>query len=132
MLSPEQCRAARGLLGWSQSELERHSGVARRTIYRLEIEGLRNQDTTLGALRRLFETNGVQFIDEIENVRGGGAVLTWEAQQTIRGRHTTEPEEEKPFGERLADYWQGQPERWAAFSPETREILENAMFGDRA
>ena len=61
---PEQCRAARSLLGWSQTDLEKNSGVARKTI--ADFEGgkkKRPYGQTLLDLRGALESAGVHFVD---------------------------------------------------------------------
>ena len=69
MILPEQCRAARALLGWSQDDLERHSKVAKKTIADLERGARSPQGRTADALQRAMEASGVVFIPQ----NGGGA-----------------------------------------------------------
>lgn len=68
MISPAQCRAARGLLGWNQMELAERAGVGIVTIRLLEAGSHAPRRATLDVVRRAFEDAGVQFIDE----NGGG------------------------------------------------------------
>ena len=68
MVSPEQCRAARGLLGWSQRELANRARVGTVTVHQLEAAASEPRRATLDAIRRAFEAAGVEFIDE----NGGG------------------------------------------------------------
>ena len=69
MISPSQCRAARGLLDWSQQELAERSGVGIVTVRQLE-GGIREpRRATLQVVRQALEKAGVEFIDE----NGGGA-----------------------------------------------------------
>lgn len=60
-VTPAQCRAARALLGWSQHDLARRSGVARQTIIHFESDlraiGVRGRRDIAGSL----ETAGVIF-----------------------------------------------------------------------
>ncbi len=68
-LKPEQCRAARALLGWSQDELKEASSVAKKTIADFE-RGVRSPyDRTLRDIKEALEGAGVEFIPE----NGGGA-----------------------------------------------------------
>jgi transcriptional regulator with XRE-family HTH domain len=68
-MSAEQLRAARGLLGWSQSELADCAGLSLPTVKRAEAEGAsRVSDEARSKLRRALEQAGVVFIDE----NGGG------------------------------------------------------------
>ena len=68
-LSIEQLRAARGLLGWSQSELAERAGLSLPTVKRLEGGfGPRVSNEARAKLQKALETAGVQFIDE----NGGG------------------------------------------------------------
>ena len=65
-----QVKAARALLGWSQSDLAANSGISEPTIARLEsaygeIGGRRG---TAEKIRNALEAAGVEFIDE----NGGG------------------------------------------------------------
>jgi transcriptional regulator with XRE-family HTH domain len=68
MLTPAQCRAARGLLDWSQLELAQLAGVGIVTIRQLEAGTHSPRRATLDVVRRALETAGVEFIDE----NGGG------------------------------------------------------------
>jgi predicted transcriptional regulator len=65
-----QVKAARALLGWSQSDLARHSGISEPTIARLEsAEGqLGGRGGTVEKIRSALERSGIEFIDE----NGGG------------------------------------------------------------
>ena len=72
MISVEQIRAARGLLGWSQTQLAEAAGRSLPTIKRLEREdgeGPAVSDDVRGAVQKALEKAGVEFIPE----NGGGA-----------------------------------------------------------
>ena len=69
MLTPAQCRAARGLIDWSQSELAERAEVGIVTIRQLEAGAHAPRRSTLDVVRRALEAAGVEFIDE----NGGGA-----------------------------------------------------------
>jgi transcriptional regulator with XRE-family HTH domain len=73
MITPEQCRAGRGLLGWSQQELADAAGVGVVTVHQLEAGKSEPRRATLLVVRRAFEKAGVEFIDE--NGGGPGARL---------------------------------------------------------
>lgn len=56
-----QVRAARALLGWSQAELSRRTGLAKRSIANLELAATRPYDRTLRILKRTFTDAGVAY-----------------------------------------------------------------------
>lgn len=60
-LSPEQCRAARGFLGWRMEDLANRSGITRNTIQNFETGKHAPQPGTLTALRACFEAAGLRF-----------------------------------------------------------------------
>lgn len=60
-ITPEQCRAARGLLDIRQSRLAEMSGVAERTIASFENGQRVPRDKNLSSLRAAFEAAGVAF-----------------------------------------------------------------------
>jgi predicted transcriptional regulator len=68
MLTPAQCRAARGLIDWSQMDLAEHAGVGIVTIRQLEAGNHEPRRATLDVVRRALEAAGVEFIAE----NGGG------------------------------------------------------------
>jgi transcriptional regulator with XRE-family HTH domain len=82
MLTIEQLRAARGLLGWSQSKLAVRAGLSLPTVKRVEADlGPRVSDEARNKLRRALESAGVEFIDE----NGGGpGVRLKKAKREIR------------------------------------------------
>jgi len=69
MITPAQCRAARGLLAWSQQTLAKRAGDGLMTVNQFEKEDGRSRRATLEVIRRAFESAGVAFIEE----NGGGA-----------------------------------------------------------
>lgn len=60
-LTPSQCRAARGLLDWSQPDLSKKSGVHVQTICAFEHETGTPTRTTLEKITDAFEKGGAQF-----------------------------------------------------------------------
>jgi transcriptional regulator with XRE-family HTH domain len=68
VIAPEQCRAARGLLEWSQQELAERARVGVVTVHQLESGVSQPRQATLDVIKRAFEAAGVEFIDE----NGGG------------------------------------------------------------
>lgn len=68
MVTPAQCRAARGLIGWNQQELAQQAGVGIVTVHQLEAGVSQPRRATLEVIRRALESAGVEFIDE----NGGG------------------------------------------------------------
>ena len=69
MVTAAQCRAARGLLDWSQQELADRAGLGIVTIRQIEADITDPRRATLAVLKQAFERAGVEFIDE----NGGGA-----------------------------------------------------------
>jgi transcriptional regulator with XRE-family HTH domain len=70
LITTRQVKAARALLGWSQSDLAHRSGVSEPTIARLEsTEGeLGGREGTAEKIQKSIEAAGIQFIEE----NGGG------------------------------------------------------------
>ena len=68
MITPEQCRAARGLLDWSQQDLADKAGVGIVTVRQFEADAHEPRRATLDVVKRAFETAGVEFIE----ANGGG------------------------------------------------------------
>ena len=68
IITPEQCRAARGLLNWSQPRLAEAVGIARATLAHFERGATKPHKSNLVAIRAALEAGGVEFIDR----NGGG------------------------------------------------------------
>lgn len=83
-LSPDQCRAARALLGISQEQLCEIAGVTRAPLADFEGGKTKPYARTLGAIKAALEVSGVEFIDE----NGGGAgVRRKKAVARLKSRH---------------------------------------------
>jgi len=77
MITSNQLKAARALIGWEQSDLAAKAGVHLQTIKRLEgIRGpLEARESTIAAIQGAFERAGVEFTNgERPGVRLGGRV----------------------------------------------------------
>jgi DNA-binding transcriptional regulator YiaG len=71
-MTPEQCRAARGWLGWSQNELAGAAHVSHTTVK--DFEGGRRVPiaNNLAAMRVALEAQGIVFVDS-----GGTCGITY-------------------------------------------------------
>ena len=61
LLSPGQCRAARGFLGWSREDLAKAAGVSRAMIADFEGGKRDGLPATKNALQDALEAAGVEF-----------------------------------------------------------------------
>ena len=69
VITREQIRAARGLLGWSQSQLANRAGMSLPTVKRLETgTGPKVSDEARARIREALEAAGIRLIGE----NGGG------------------------------------------------------------
>jgi len=68
MISAAQCRAARGLLNWTQDDLARAAEVGVVTVRQFEAEKGSARSATVRVIAQAFEQAGIEFIPE----NGGG------------------------------------------------------------
>lgn len=69
MFSPSQIRAARALVGWSQTEVAAAAGLSIPTVKRAEADGgIRASEDAVVAIANALKKAGVEFIAE----NGGG------------------------------------------------------------
>jgi transcriptional regulator with XRE-family HTH domain len=80
MLTPAQCRAARGLLDWSQQDLASQAGIGIVTVRQIEAGVTEPRRATLVVVRQAFERAGVEFIDE----NGGGPGVRLRKRQRLK------------------------------------------------
>ena len=69
-MTPDQCAAARALLGWEIEQLAAAAGSTVETVAIFEVRGIRTRQKTLTKLRNAFESAGVKFTDD-DGVRLG-------------------------------------------------------------
>jgi transcriptional regulator with XRE-family HTH domain len=81
MITASQCRAARGLLDWTQQDLADAARIGVATVRLFEGGGAEARHATLAVLERAFELAGVDFIDE----NGGGPGLRLRKRQQKKG-----------------------------------------------
>jgi transcriptional regulator with XRE-family HTH domain len=70
LFSPSQIRAARALVGWSQTQVATAAGLSIPTVKRAEADGgIRVSEDAVVAIARALKKAGVEFIAE----NGGGS-----------------------------------------------------------
>ena len=80
MVTPAQCRAARGLLNWSQQDLADRAGIGIVTVRQVESGVTEPRRATLTVVEQAFEKAGVEFIDQ----NGGGPGVRLRKRQRSR------------------------------------------------
>jgi transcriptional regulator with XRE-family HTH domain len=80
MITAAQCRAARGLLDWTQQYLADRAGVGIVTVRQVEAGINEPRKATLEVIRRALEGAGVEFIDD----NGGGPGVRMRKRQRPR------------------------------------------------
>ncbi len=74
MISPSQSRAARGLIGWSQTALAEAAGMSLPTVKRFETQtGAKVSTDAIDAIQAALESAGIMFI--ASNGNGPGVRL---------------------------------------------------------
>lgn len=86
-MSPRQIRAARMMLGWSQSDLARHAQVSITVIARLETGAVDARLSTVMAILKAFEEQGIAFVEEEGGVAG---VMHYPQPRTTPGRRRSD------------------------------------------
>jgi transcriptional regulator with XRE-family HTH domain len=71
LIAPEQCRAARAMLGWSREDLARKSTVGYRTLVDFERGARQPYPRTIRDLQEALQTAGIEFLFP-EDGRGPG------------------------------------------------------------
>lgn len=61
-MTPEQCRAARAWLSWSQKDLSERANVAPNTVYEFETKRRDPMPNNIAALRRALENAGIRLL----------------------------------------------------------------------
>ena len=82
MITPSQCRAARGLLDWTQQELADRARVGIVTVRQFEAGLNEPRRATLEVIKRALEAAGIEFIQE----NGGGPGVRLQKRQRARRR----------------------------------------------
>ncbi len=77
---PEQSRAARGLLGWSQTDLANRAGVTLSTVKNYEVGRSRPIRLSMKAMENALVDAGIRFINDRDdgNRYSVGVYLVWE------------------------------------------------------
>ena len=80
LLFAARMRAARAVLGWSQTELGKRAKVTQRAIYRLEKAAVRARHQTEVRINKAFQDAGVEF----EELPNGGFEMSVPSQLVTR------------------------------------------------
>ena len=72
MITPEQCKAGRAVLNWTQGDLAQAAGVSIRTIQEFEAASRTPNRTTLQGLLSALERNGIILGSDSASLSWGG------------------------------------------------------------
>lgn len=75
MITPQQIRGARAMLGLTQAALAEASGISATALNNIERGAADPKVSTLRAIQTALEAAGVQFLDEGETADGHGVAL---------------------------------------------------------
>lgn len=84
MITLEQCRAARGWLGWTQQDLAAKARVGLSTVRDFEAGRRTPIANNLEAIRRALEGDGIQFVFDADGVACGIAGAPKERAEVSR------------------------------------------------
>jgi transcriptional regulator with XRE-family HTH domain len=84
IITPNQIRAARALLDWSQNDLGQRTGLSQAAIANIETAKHRPNDSTQAALTKAFSQAGIEFIDGGVRLRPDGMEILEGADITAR------------------------------------------------
>jgi transcriptional regulator with XRE-family HTH domain len=70
-MSPDQSRAARGWLGWSQRDLAKRANVALNTVNEFEAGRRTPTPNNIAALRRAVENGGIRLLFDKNGAAAG-------------------------------------------------------------
>jgi hypothetical protein len=87
VMSPEQCRAGRAWLGWTQGDLSRLSRVGLSTLKDFESGGRRTIAATLAQMQQALERAGVTFHVNPNGGPSGISVASTGAYDDAIARH---------------------------------------------
>ena len=81
MITGEQVRGARALLGISGRDLAELAGISYPTVQRIEAQGTAKSSVgTVDAIQKALEAKGVQFLDSGEVAAGPGVLMRAELE----------------------------------------------------
>jgi len=90
MLTPEQSRAARGWLDWSQDDLAQKASVSLSTVRDFEKGRRVPIKNNLAALQRALEAVGVRLLFDGERAAGIATARPADIASTVAGSGTTQ------------------------------------------
>src|SRR5215471_2884423 len=82
-MTPEQCRAARVWIGWSQTELARRANISLSTVRDFETARRTPTANNLAAMRRAIEAAGVRPVFDKNGSAAG--ILRQDAEPDLSG-----------------------------------------------
>jgi DNA-binding transcriptional regulator YiaG len=85
-VTPEQSRAARGWLGWSQTEFARRASVSVRTVQVFEGGEKRPHANSITAMRRAIEAAGIRLVFDKNGAAAG--ILRQDADPDLSGERS--------------------------------------------
>jgi len=68
-MSPEQCRAARSWIGWSQQDLAKRASVGLSTVKDFESGSRKPIANNLNAIQKALEEGGLRFVYSPDGVQ---------------------------------------------------------------